>query len=879
MNKAPRNFLTRTLNGWEANFIRHPWLVILLFVTGCGLTLRYTMEHLKVNTNTAELISPDMPFQRNRIALEQAFPQDIGTILLLVEGDTPESTSAAVKRITQLVRGNHDDFTAVYVPSEGDFLARNGLLFLERDELEDLTNQLAKAQPFIGRLSKDNSLRGLFGIVGEALTESNQSDFELDLDPLLKKISEALDKSREGQAYQVSWRQLMTPDRASGFGITQSFILVKPVLHYEEVMPAEKAMKALDTLLGEAIQGELAGVKVHKTGEVALEHEEMETISNGVSVASIASLFLVCGTLWIAYRSFKLMFATFISLTMGLILSLGFATVAIGQLNLISIGFAVLFIGMGDAYSSHFCLRYRELVLEGKTQRAALQETLTSAGPALILSALTAAIGLFAYIPTDYSGVAELGIIAGASMFIALTTTFTVLPALMKIMPIRRPKNMPDQKEQFFLTSNWPLRYAKPVRIVTILLALVSVGLVFRVEVDFNPLNLRDQNTESVKTFKYLLQSPETTPLTLASLAHSEDETRSLEARFEQLPAVDKVVSIFDLVPKDQDQKLALIADTSLMLGTQLDRFPPMDDTGATRAAVTQLQNVVQQQLKAGQQNEALVKLEQSLSAFETRLSQMDAPAQQDLLDRLQHSLLSPLPTLMAELGQSLSAQPVTLESLPHDMIERWVSPNGLYRLQIFPKQDLNNLENLRQLIVEAKQVDANVTDLPVTYLESMNTVIKAFQQAFAIAFVATTLILLIVLRNLRDTLLVLLPLLLASLFTAAATVAMGIPFNFANIIALPLLFGLGVDSGIHMAHRLHQLEQDHSGNLLDTSEAKGVFFGALTTVFSFASLALTSHKGTASMGLLLSIGLLLTLICALVVLPAFSTSRIRRSG
>jgi predicted RND superfamily exporter protein len=155
-----------------------------------------------------------------------------------------------------------------------------------------------------------------------------------------------------------------------------------------------------------------------------------------------------------------------------------------------------------------------------------------------------------------------------------------------------------------------------------------------------------------------------------------------------------------------------------------------------------------------------------------------------------------------------------------------------------------------------------------------MKEVVTAFQQAFAIAFAATALILLLVLRSLRDTLLVLLPLLLASLFTAATTVVLGIPFNFANIIALPLLFGLGVDSGIHMTHRLHYW-QPGERNLLGGSEAKGVFFGALTTVFSFCSLAFTRHQGTASMGLLLAVGLLLTLACALVVLPAFSTLRL----
>jgi predicted RND superfamily exporter protein len=195
----------------------------------------------------------------------------------------------------------------------------------------------------------------------------------------------------------------------------------------------------------------------------------------------------------------------------------------------------------------------------------------------------------------------------------------------------------------------------------------------------------------------------------------------------------------------------------------------------------------------------------------------------------------------------------------------------------VYPKKDLNELENLREFILEAQRVDPDVTDIPVTYLESMNEVIKAFQQAFSIAFLATTLILLLVLRNIKDTLLVLLPLMLASLFTAAATVIFKVPFNFANIIALPLLFGLGVDSGIHMAHRLHELEK-YGGSLLGTSEAKGVFYGALTTVFSFSSLALTDHQGTASMGLLLSIGLMLTLVCSLVVLPAFSNVQARET-
>lgn len=874
MSKASDRLLHRLMHGWEANFIRHPWLVIVLFIVGCGLTLRYTLDNLKVNTNTGDMISLEEPFQKNRIALEQAFPQDIGTALLVVEGPTPEATAAAVRQIAALARQDTAHFSRVYVPDEGQFFARNGLLYLDLDKLEDLASELANAQPFIGRLAEDNSLRGLFGLVAQAIEEIGKGDLTLELDPLLGKIRDAVAAANSGQPYRVSWRQLMTPD-AGGLGVTKRLILLKPVLHFEEVMPAEAAIKAINGILAETVKGELVDVTVRKTGEVILEHEEMETISNGVSIASLASLILVCLTLWIAYRSVKLMFATFVSLTMGLILSLGFATVAIGQLNLISIGFAVLFIGMGDAYSSHFCLRYRELVLEGHDQRKVLQDTLTSTAPALILSAITAAIGLFAFIPTSYSGVAELGIIAGASMFIALGTTFTVLPALMKIMPVRPPKRRRAVVSESFLKSNWPLRYAKPVRLATVLLAAIAAVLVMRVQVDFNPINLRDPNTESVRTFKALLQSEDTSPMTLAALAHDESEASRLEEQFRQLPTVEKVVSLKDLIPDHQDEKLALIADLSLMMGAQLDRFPQPNPRGATFEAVSRLRLAVRQGLASGRDTASLAPLDAALEAFEARLEAAPTDERQALLDRLQDSLLNPLPAVIRELSESLSAAPITRATLPRELFERWVSADGLYRLQVYPKQDLNELENLREFILEAQRVDPDVTDLPVTYLESMNAVIEAFQQAFTIALLATTLILLVVLRNVKDTLLVLLPLLLASLFTAAATVVFKVPFNFANIIALPLLFGLGVDSGIHMAHRLHELEKE-GGSLLGTSEAKGVFYGALTTVFSFSSLALTSHQGTASMGLLLSIGLLLTLVCSLVVLPAFSRVKVR---
>ncbi len=868
------NFLVQSITWWESKVLRHPWKIVLIFLIAAGWTLDYATKNLSVNANTAEMLSPELPFQRNRIRLETAFPQDVSTFLMVVEGNTPEQTAEAVRQLGAALRARSADIKSVYIPDDGEFLARNGLLYLDLPDLEELSLDLANAQPFIGRLAQDFSLRGLFSMIGDALTQRDK-DFELDLQPVLAKIRQALDAVAAGTPFRLSWQQLMMKDQ-QGLGITQRFIIITPELHFEELMPAEQSYRAITSAIEQVTQGGLSDIRVRLTGEVMLEYEEMATIGRDMINAGAGSLVLVCLTLWIAFRSFKLMLATIVSLTMGLIFSLGFAALAIGRLNMISIAFAVLFIGMGDAYSSHFCLRYRELVLRGLSVSQALRRTFVSTGPSLALCTLTAAIGLYAFIPTSYVGVAELGIISGTSMFIALGTTFTVLPALIKIMPLKAVINGQQVGDRVpYMLSRWVMRNAAAIRVSTVLAVLIASVLLTQVSVDFNPINLRDPESESVRTFKYLLQSEDTSPLTLSSLAHSEAEAEKMAEEFEKLATVDRVVRLASFIPERQDDKLAIIEELSLVLGPHLAKFPTQPKPTNGVESIESFQKVVRQQLNK-QVDPELQALDASLASFIGLLLTLDRDQQHRLVERLQTAILGDLPATLQKLRQGLLATPITRESLPSDIVERWVSPGGLYRLQIFPKQDLNDLDNLRDFIREAQAVDPDVTDVPVTYLESMNAVVRAFQEAFSAAFLAITLLLLLIQRNVRDTLLVLLPLLLASLFTAALTVLLNIPFNFANIIVLPLLFGLGVDNGIHMAHRLHYL-RNGEGNLLSTSEAKGVFYGALTTVFSFVSLAFTHHPGTASIGILLALGLMLSLACSLIVLPAFGTWQPRR--
>ena len=172
------------------------------------------------------------------------------------------------------------------------------------------------------------------------------------------------------------------------------------------------------------------------------------------------------------------------------------------------------------------------------------------------------------------------------------------------------------------------------------------------------------------------------------------------------------------------------------------------------------------------------------------------------------------------------------------------------------------------RFVAAVRKVAPDAIGFPVIYLEAGDAVVKSFQQALVLAIIAVTILLLVLLRPKSDTLFVLLPLLLAGGLTGAASVVLGVPFNFANVIALPLLLGIGVDSGIHMVHRM-RAAPPASGLILETSTARAVLYSSLTTMCSFGNLAVSPHRGMASMGALLTVGIAFTLLCTLVVLPA----------
>jgi len=842
------------------NVQRAPLLVIVICFVLAGFAAWITARDLGINTSTSDMIAESAPFMRTYQSVKARFPERADIITVVIEADTPDRARDAADRLTAALRGDADLFPYVLQPGGGEFFARNGLLYLDRDELLDLFDALADSSPLLQRLRDDTTMRGLFAVVGLGVDDAAVDRASLDdLDWLLGRMARAIDATLNGAPAQLSWQEIMYGQEATADD-RRALILVRPnVLDYDTLLPGGTALSEIRRLAAASGLGPENGITVRLTGGPALQYDELATVQRGLALVGLVSLALITIILWLALRSVRTVAACLVTLVMGLLWTAGFATLAVGHLNLISVAFAVLFVSLVIDFSIHFCLRTREIVAEGVEPRAAVRLAAGSVGGSLGLCALSTAVGFFAFLPTDYRGVSELGVIAGTGMIIGLVANWTLLPALLTVFPVRAgaPPRLPA-----LLRLPMPRR---TVRGAAIILGVGSLLLLPGLSFDVNPLNLQDEDAESVRALRTLMAGDGREIWAAASIAENASQVKARAAAFEALPEVDRAVSLPSFVPSDQDERFDIITDIASAI--EPDPFatvykpPDIDDQ---RAAVAALARSLDRIAAEGPVPDGAA----AMSAALARLA--EAPA--DTLSAVDVALVGALPARLVALDRALEAEPFDIENLPGALVARYRSTDGALRLDIYPTEDITaDNQALARFVAALRTVDPDVTDDPILVLEAGEVMISAFAQALISALAMIALILYVVTRRMSDVAIILAPLCLAGALTGAAMRLIELEFNFANVIVLPLLLGIGVDSAIHLVHRF-RAQPDRK--LVETSTVTAVVFSALTTMAGFGSLALSPHPGTASMGLLLLLGVALTVTCSLVLIPALLPRR-----
>ena len=838
--------------------IHYPRWVIAGAIVLAAVSTWYAATRFSMTTDINQLISSNSPGRQRELAFEKVFPQ-FDTIIAVINAPTPElvqqATGALVTRLSQ----QKNFFRSVQDLQGSPLFAQNGLLFEPTGELASQMSMLSQAKRLMEVLAGDPSLRGVvralqFGLLG---VQGGNIKLE-DMTWPMTLAANTLDQVKANQPASFSWRVLVQGHQARPADLRR-FVKLTAVLDYSELEPGLKASNAVrqaaaDLNLASAFQAQL-----RLTGPVPMADDQFATIKENAALNAVVTIAVVLFILWMALRWMRIVFAVFVSLVVGLSVTAALGMLLVGTLNLISVYFAVLFVGLGVDFGIQFSVRYRAERHEVDGLYEALLHAGRRAGAPLTLAGLATAAGFLSFLPTAYRGLSELGLIAGLGMLIAFITSITLLPALLSRL---KPRSEPHPLGYAFLApvDDFLERYRVPILIGTALVILGASPLLLWLRFDFNPMNLRNPNVEFVATYLQLEKEQESGVNNIQALEPTLAAADQLAVKLRALPQVARVVTLSTFIPDHQQQKLPLVQNTAKTLDPALN--PPSVNPPPTDAENVAIINSTVNALNrlAGSAPGPGAAAAKRLAADMTALANADQATRQ----RAEMAFVQPLRTALNDLRNLLKAREVTRDDLPPELISQWMTPDEQARLEIAPSGNADNNATLRTFAHAVQSVAPNATEGPISILEARRTIITAFLEAGAYALLSIAVLLWITLRRVGDVLLTLIPLLVAGVVTLEICVAIDLPLNFANIIALPLLLGVGVAFKIYyiMAWREGQTK------LLQSVLTRAVTFSACTTATAFGSLYFSSDPGTSSMGKLLALSLLTTMTAAALFQP-----------
>ncbi len=812
---------------------------------------------LGVTTDTAAMFAADLPWRQREIAWDRAFPQFSDLLVAVIDAAVPEAADQTAAALAAALAVDRAHFLEVRRPDASPYLERNGLLFLDTGELGALLDRTIDAQPFLGQLVADPSARGLFAAlsllaIGVEKGQGNLAPFA----PSLLAFHRSLAAAAAGHPTPLSWQTLLAGPTAE-LGGKYRFVLARIRPDFAALQPGGAATEAMRAAIARLDFVRDGAARVRITGAVALADEEFATVAQGMAAGTIGSVLLITVWLTLAVHSWRLIAPILLTLALGLSLTLGFAAAAVGTLNLISLAFAILFVGIAVDFAIQVSVRFRDsLRVEGTAARA-LDTTAAEVGPQVLVAAAASACGFLAFVPTAFAGVAELGMIAGVGMVIALLCTILFLPAALTVFrprPEREPVGFRwgEPVERQLVRARWPVLVGFGI------VAAGGAALVPRLGFDSDPLHTKNANTEAMRTLADLLASPLTDPYSCEILTQSLADADALASRLRALSLVSSVLTLSSFVPQDQPAKLALIADAGDVLNATLSAASPAAPVTAAdlRLAAAGALRQIGPALAKLPANDPLALIAGDLGAL--------AAAPDTTLLAANAALTRFLPAALDRLRQSLGAQPVTAADVPEGIARDWRLPDGRARVQVLGTAATHDSRGLHALVAQVRTIAPEAGGTAVGIVESADTVVAAFSSAAVYALLAIGAILALALRRLLDVALVMAPLLLSALLTVVLTVLSGMTLNYANVIALPLLLGVGVSFNVYFVMNWRA----GASRFLGSATTRAIVFSAFTTGTAFGSLALSRHPGTSSMGVLLLVNLGSTLVATLVFMP-----------
>jgi len=859
--------------------------VILAILSGAASVL-----FLGLNSDQDKLVSPDAPFQKRYLAHLKNFGDQEYLYVVIKTGGTEKGKKRAIQFAEDLnrrLRQHPHLIQAVYFRISPTDLGNGALLFASPQEAKALSGTVRFLTPFLDAWVRDGSLAGFIDTVAKLLGGEGGNIPEVDpavIDQALEALKELLKNMNGMLAGKEPYRSVLDLSRARNdyFFTASGKLLIMRLLPAKDFGTMDVIGKPLQAVR-QAIRATQAGypeIEVGLTGRPALQADEMDTTNQDMTKAALIAMALVAILFMIILHGWLRPLLLLIALIMGMAWSFGFATIAVGELNLLSIVFALVLVGIGVDFGVHIIMRYVETNKMGASVDDAVRISIFRTGPGIILGALTSVCAFYAVLFSSFVGLAELGLIGGTGVLLCLVSMITVLPAMLLIAGRRNlfPSSAPRITALPFLE-----RLSKrPGRAILILLLITLAGVpgLFKVHFNYNLLELQAKGLESVEYEKILVEASDESTwyaiLTAGSLKDAQHLTKTLEA----LPCVAKVDSILDFIPKDQENKRAIYKKAARALEHLSLKDLPSPDPDPSRLISSlsrlsmALEGLAEKLFTAGAGSQiGLIDNDLTLITSVAEMLKQN-PKRADRLKAFQTGLAKDVKTSVRQLQIWLSATSVTPHDLPKFLRDLYVGKDGSYQIKVIPKGDVWDFSVLAHFVSQLRRVDPEVSGVPVGVLESAQLMHRTFLLAACLTIILVTLILWLYWRSIPVVFLTMLPLGVSVLWLLEVMGLVGLNFNLANFFAIPILIAIGVHGGVHLLARWGELQftagngQPDRKGLFYTSTPTAVALSFATTMIGFGGLLFAHHRGLASLGWVMVLGSLMGMLACLLVLP-----------
>ena len=820
------------------SFLKNPYKVVISFLFITFLAIFSTFQNLSINTSTDSLIDDRLKFKKNQKKLKKNFEVLNNNILIRIKGNNSKKIENIFLDIEKKLN-QREEFDFFYSPNFDKFFKSNFFSLLSEKQKIDFVDQLYQFQPFISELNNNKKLEGFNNFIDLILKGQNTNEIK-SLDIVFKNFILALNTRTE-----VDWKKILRKD------LDEIFILLSVNDNYLDLNGFSLTYDFLKSLR-EKYNSQ--NVNIQFTGGLIIDHEEIKSVSSGAALSGLLSIILVSIILYASLKKIKLIFCLVVSILIGLFITTGITSVTIGSLNLISVAFAVLFIGLSVDFGIQVFLR----ILENQRENIGLENfksELSSVSRTITIASIPSIVGFLSFVPTKYTGLSELGIISAIGLFVGLLVNILFLPAIYSLIKksdsviIERKKNKLWQRFSNLILSN------KNYLLFTLLIiSIYNFTFIKSISFDSDAMKLKDQKLQSVLLAKELIEKNPTSDYIISIVENKEIDSSKLK----------------DLLNNSNIQEIRSLGTLFTEYKSEnLDYLKFLITTGVSKEFYSSPEEFDRfQNLLIKIKNLKIDNISNISEELINKLSQIDANKKEiKNIEKLFFIKFNDLNNIILTIGNKKYKN---YDEIPDYYKNRFESLDGFYRYEVIPSKDVTRKENLEEFVNSVQRFYPDATGMPVVQLEAGKIVKNSFIYAFIFSFIITFFYLLIIFKNLYKVLLCILSLLIALILLIFLMIVFKIDLNFANMISLPLLFSLGISYPIYFVTRLS--EKGNVTSVFASNTPLAIFTSSLTTICSFGTLFFSSHQGTSSMGLLLFISLLTTLVSSLIFLPIIST-------